>query len=46
MPINRRPPSRIVMVDNYLVRQDSIHDNTYNFPRKTFLDYVLCRTRF
>lgn len=46
MPINRRPPSRIIMVDNYLVRQDSIHNYTYSPPPKTFLDYILCRARF
>lgn len=44
MPINRRPPSKIVMVDNYLVRQDAFE--YYSPPRKSFLDYILCRTRF
>lgn len=46
MDINRRPPSKIILVDNYLVRQDSVHHHTYSPPHKTFLDYVLCRTRF
>jgi len=37
MPINRRPPSKIVIFDNYLVREDTLVTIRH---KTTFLDNI------
>ena len=45
MPVNHRPPAKLVWEDNYLVRQDAFY-YTSPPPSRSFIDYILCRTRF
>ena len=40
--MNRRPPSKIVIFDNYFVREDTI---VTVHKKRTFLDYILCRNK-